>query len=251
MIPLAAISTLQLISVILVLLLLFLGFKIVETNWSYRIGKPHQWETAVEVGLVSKKLRRIERFYRDKVRFYTFWFQIERLKRESIAGAFAEVGVYRGETAKMIHAMDPSRTFHLFDTFAGFDERDINNEHTTEHTTIDFSNTSVDDVKLLIDGGDKIIIHRGYFPETTKNLEEQTYSFVHLDADLYQPTLAALKYFYPRLSSGGVIIIHDYNHKWEGVRRALGEVMPSISETLVEIADAEGSVMIVKNNVES
>ena len=106
---------------------------------------------------------------------------------------------------------------------------------------IDFSNTSVDDVKLLIDGGDKIIIHRGYFPETTKNLEEQTYSYVHLDADLYQPTLAALKYFYPRLSSGGVIIIHDYNHKWEGVRRALGEVMPSISETLVEIADAEGS----------
>lgn len=247
MLLLAAMSTLQLISTILVLIVIFLGFKIVEANWSYRIGKPHQWETAVEDGRVSKKLRRIERFYRDKVRFYTFWFQVERLKREGTAGAFAEVGVYRGETARMIHAMDPSRTFHLFDTFEGFDARDLKNEKTTEHTTIDFSNTSEEAVKLLIDGGDKIIVHRGYFPETTKDLEEQNYALVHLDADLYQPTLAALKYFYPRLSPGAVIIIHDYNHTWEGVRRALAEFMPGISESLVELTDCEGSALIVKN----
>lgn len=247
MLLMAAMSTLQLISTILVLSALFLGFKIVEANWSYRIGKPHQWETAVEDGTVSKKLIRIERFYRDKVRFYNFWFQVEYLKKHKVVGAFAEVGVYRGETARMIHAMDPSRTFHLFDTFEGFDERDLKNEKTNEHTTIDFSNTSEEGAKLLIEGGDKIIVHRGYFPETTKNLEEQNYALVHLDADLYQPTLAALKYFYPRLSAGAVIIIHDYNHTWEGVGRALAEFMPGIPETLVELADCEGSAVIVRN----
>lgn len=244
---LAAMTTLQLISTILVLSAIFLGFKIVEANWSYRIGKPHQWETAVEDGMVSKKLRRIERFYRDKVRFYTFWFQIERLKKDKIMGAFAELGVYKGETANMIHAMDPSRTLHLFDTFEGFDKRDTKNENTEEHTTIDFSNTSEDGVRHAIDGGDKIIVHPGYFPETTKNLEEQNYAFVHLDADLYQPTLAALKYFYPRLSPGAVIIIHDYNHTWEGVRRALSEFMPTVPESIVELTDCEGSAVIVRN----
>ena len=34
--------------------------------------------------------------------------------------------------------------------------------------------------------------------------------FVHLDVDLYAPTLASLEYFVPRLVDGGVIICDDY-----------------------------------------
>src|SRR5882672_4360748 len=103
---LTVLTTTQLISVILVIVFLFLGFKLLETTWSYRISKPHQWEEAVRIGQVSSRLKKMERFYRDKVRFYTFWFQIERLRKEKIAGAFAELGVYKGETARIIHTMD-------------------------------------------------------------------------------------------------------------------------------------------------
>jgi hypothetical protein len=35
---------------------------------------------------------------------------------------------------------------------------------------------------------------------------EQQWAFVHLDVTLYEPTLKALEYFYPRLVAGGVII---------------------------------------------
>src|SRR5450432_913033 len=111
----AAITSLQAVSIVLVLTTLILGFKILETNWSYRISKPYQWEAADKKGEIPKPLKRMERFYRDKVRFYTFWFQIQRLKRDNVGGAFAEVGVYKGETAKMIHEMDTSRSLHLFD----------------------------------------------------------------------------------------------------------------------------------------
>ena len=73
------------------------------------------------------------------------------------------------------------------------------------------------------------------------------FAFVHLDADLYQPTLAALRYFYPRMVAGGVIIIHDYNHNWDGARKAVNEFVTEIPETLIEIADWQGSAMIVRN----
>jgi O-methyltransferase len=244
---LAMMSTVQMISAILVLMAVYLGFKILETNWSYTISKPHAWDQAVKAGRISKELKKSERFFRDKVRFYNFWLQIERLKKEGVTGSFAEVGVYQGETANIIHAMDPTRTFHLFDTFEGFDSRDLEGEIKSGHEDIDFSDTSQESVRQLIGGGEKVVIHPGFFPETTKDLPDQSFAFVHLDADLYQPTLAALKYFYPRLSPGGVIIIHDYNHNWAGVRKAVEEFKPSIPETFMEIADWQGSAMIVRN----
>ena len=102
-------------------------------------------------------------------------------------------------------------------------------------------------VKNLFTGAENIFFYKGYFPETTKDLKDETFALVHLDADLYQPTIAALNYFYPKLSPGGVIIIHDYNHTWEGIARAVDEFKKTIPESNIPISDGQGSVMIVKN----
>ena len=243
----AALTTLQLTNIILVLIFLFLGFKYLETTWSYKISKPYKWEMAVKNGEISNRLKKLERSYRDKVRFYTFWFEIERLKKDHVPGAFAEVGVYKGETAKIIHEMDTSRSLHLFDTFEGFAKQDLETETADAKNSIDFSDTNVKLVTELIDGNSNIVFHKGYFPDTARHLEVQKYAFVHLDADLYKPTLAALHYFYPRLPEGGVIMVHDYNHTWAGVKRALTEFQSSIPENITELPDWQGSVLIVKN----
>ena len=58
-----------------------------------------------------------------------------------------------------------------------------------------------------------------------------------------------MKFFYERLSPGGVIIIHDYNHTWDGIKRALDEFLPTIPESLIELPDWQGSAMIVKNKI--
>lgn len=242
-----ALTLFELATITLVVTFLFIAFKLAETNWSYKISKPHAWEEAIRNGEVSKKLKRIERSYRDKVRFYTFWLQIQRLRKESIQGAFAEVGVYQGESAKMIHEMDNTRSFHLFDTFDGFTKQDVAVEKIDEvNRSVDFSNTSVETVVKFIEGNDNIIIHKGSFPTSAEHVPEKKYAFVHLDADLYTPTLAALRYFYTRLSEGGVMIIHDYNHTWNGVTNAVDEFCKTIPENLLPIADWQGSVMIVK-----
>ncbi len=242
-----ALTIIELSTIAILIVFLFLAFKLAETSWSYKISKPHAWEEAVKKGEVSKKLKRIERFYRDKVRFYSFWLQIQRLKKENIRGAFAEVGVYQGETAKMIHEMDSSRKLHLFDTFEGFNKQDIAIEKIQDiNRSVDFSDTSVESVLKFMEGSENILIHKGYFPASAVNLSDESYAFVHLDADLYNPTLAGLHYFYPRLSAGGIIIIHDYNHTWEGVTKAVDEFIKTIPENLVSIADWQGSVLIVK-----
>lgn len=246
---LLSIDTFQIISIILVLIFFFLGFKLLETNWSYKISKPYLWDAAIKEGKISDKLKTIKRSFQDEVRFYTIWFQINRLRSQNIIGAFAELGVYKGETARMIHEMDNQRRFYLFDTFKGFDLNDLALEISTDkkYSTSHFSDTTIESVKQFIDGNENLVFIPGYFPESAAGLNEEHYAFVHLDADLYKPTIAALNYFYPKLSPGGVILIHDYNHNWSGLRKAVDEFLISIPESLIEIADSQGSAIIIKN----
>ncbi len=53
-------------------------------------------------------------------------------------------------------------------------------------------------------------IVQGWVPQVLSQLPDRRWSFVHLEVDLYEPTLGALEYFYPRVNAGGVIITDDY-----------------------------------------
>lgn len=243
-----SITLLDVINVVLVLIFIALGLQYVGAKWSYKISKPWRWEEGMVNHSLPSAVLKIERTYRDKVRLYTFWLTVERLNQQRVPGAFAEVGVYKGETAQILHHLDPSRRLHLFDTFSGFPEADLADKPAAADE-VDFTDTTVNEVRTLIKGNDNIIFHPGYFPDTASNLHEPVFAFVHLDADLYQPTLAGLKYFYPRLAPQGVIIVHDYNHNWPGVKQAVDEFIKDLPEDIVPIADWQGSVMITRNKL--
>ena len=138
----------------------------------------------------------------------------------------------------------------LFNTFTGFAEKDLEQENTKggKYTTKEFSDTNLETVKEYMNAGENVIYYPGYFPSTAIGLDNRKFSFVNIDADLYLPTIEALCFFYPKLSPGGVILIHDYNHTWDGIKKALDEFMPTIPETIIELPDWKGSAMIVKNS---
>ena len=47
---------------------------------------------------------------------------------------------------------------------------------------------------------------------------------MNLDADLYEPILAGLEFFYPKMVRGGVILIHEYfSAGYVGVKKAVNE----------------------------
>jgi len=184
----------------------------------------------------------------DWVRNNTFELVISQIKEKNIFGSIAELGVYRGDQASIISKLFADRPFYLFDTFEGFSQIDIQLEtgRFSESSTSDFSDTSLEIVLSKLTNPQRCIIKKGFFPETAKGLET-SFCFVSLDVDLYAPTLAGLKYFYPRLSRGGAIFVHDYNNiRYKGVKQAVDEYLNMNYYPSIQIPDSAGSIIILK-----
>lgn len=232
---------------VLIILLVLLA-RFAWNMWFSAAFQPQEWIAARKDGRVGRKLLALSRRYPDKVRFFTWWLQVERLKREQVPGSFAEVGVYKGESARVLHYMDQARLFHLFDTFGGFAERDLAMEtgEAAVYTTRHFADTNARKVSEKIRGNDKLIIHQGYFPDTADAVSGEMFALVNLDADLGRPTRAALDYFYPRLSPGGVIFVHDYNRKWEGILKAVDDFAKESGEIPILLPDADSTAIFIK-----
>lgn len=238
----------QIVQIILLGIILVYLIYYVYTVLFDKKYQPKAWQDAVKNGRISKQLQKLEKNYPDKVRFFNFWFQIERLKKEQINGAFAELGVYKGDSADLIHQMDESRKFYLFDTFEGFTKTDLSGEtgKAATYTTKNFADTSIEKVRSRLKS-DQFIFCQGYFPDTAKGLENEKFALVNMDADLYKPTKAGLEFFYPRLSRGGIILIHDYNPDWPGIVKAVDEFVATIPEPQIVLPDQDSTVMIFKS----
>lgn len=174
------------------------------------------------------------------------------LEVRRVYGSLAEVGVYRGDTARLIHHYLPERPFHLFDTFEGFDERDTESEEAVTGDAVasgQFVDTSVQQVLDRIQPRNRnVVIHPGSFPESCDDrIRHEKFAFVHLDVDLYRPTLAGLELFYPLVVPSGYIVVHDYN-AWHGARKATDEFLADRLEIAVPMPDKSGSAIIVKGH---
>lgn len=182
-------------------------------------------------------------YSQDPVRYASIWLSIRNIEDENIPGDIAELGVYRGKTSKIIHNLCPERRMLLFDTFNGFPE-----DHLEGREDNRFQDTSVSNVLEYIGNTDNIEIRKGLFPDTAKGLESNAFSLIILDMDLYEPTLAGLRFFYPRLSKGGYIHIHDYNspESSNGCKRAVLEFKREEEILVVEIPDRYGTAIIRK-----
>lgn len=124
-----------------------------------------------------------------------------------------------------INEFFPNKTLYLFDTFEGFDERDlIKEDKETQKLGTHLTNTSVQLVIDKMPHPSNVVIKKGWFPESAVGLDNEKFCFVNLDPDLYEPILAGLEFFYPKMLKGGVILIHDYFNKgYPGVRQAVSE----------------------------
>lgn len=171
------------------------------------------------------------------------------LEDKEVSGAVAELGVYRGDFAKVINTVFPDRKLYLFDTFEGFPEEDMNYE-TENNLLLDtvgkLSNTSVEYVMGRMPHPERCVIRKGYFPETAAGLEDERYAFVNIDVDLYKPILAGLEYFWPRMAENGYIFVHDYfSFSYAGTKKAIEEFSERFHVGFTPIGDTL-SVAFVK-----
>ncbi len=174
----------------------------------------------------------------------------EQIRSLGVEGCAAELGVYRGDFARLINAAFPDRPLLLFDTFGGFTQSDVELERSlglSGAKTGDFSDTSVEDVRAVLPHPELADFRVGYFPDSFLGCEGLGFAFVSLDADLYAPTLSALELFWPRLSPGGCIMVHDVNGKqYPGAGKAVSEFCGRNSILPLPICDLHGSVVLSK-----
>jgi O-methyltransferase len=124
----------------------------------------------------------------DKVRC----FMLYQCARNSawIAGDIAEIGVFRGGTAKLLAktTAPAGKTVHLFDTFAGMPSVDSSADL---HQAGDFANTSIEAVQAYLHDCSNVRLYKGFFPSTAQPVEQRSFALVHIDVDIYTSVLSS------------------------------------------------------------
>jgi len=174
-----------------------------------------------------------------KKRCYWIWLLAQYASTKK--GEMAEIGVYKGGTARIIAKSCPEKKIHLFDTFTGMPE--VKSEIDC-HKKGDFADTSLELATDFLSDCSNVIFHPGFFPETALNLKDQEFCFVYIDVDIYSSTKDCLNYFYNKMSIGGVIVFDDY--KWKacpGVKKAIDEFLKDKPERPIETEEYQCAII--------
>lgn len=205
--------------------------------------------------------------YRDYVRFRTVELLAEEIRNrfsesELRTYSIAEAGVFLGDFSQHINDVFPECNLYLYDTFEGFDEKDLKEEKGGNYTETGYLNRLSESFRNI--GGDtnnkiKVVsekmkhpdmckFRKGYFPDSAVNEKNLNWVFVSLDMDLYKPIKDGIMYFYPKLVEGGYIMIHDYNSaEFHGVKQALREAQEILGRIYyLPLTDAGGTIVLTK-----
>ncbi len=155
-------------------------------------------------------------------------------------GEFAECGVYKGGTAKILAEIVQDRPLHLFDTFSGMPEADPVRDL---HKAGDFADTNVQTVRQYLAGHKNVNCMRGMIPESLELVRDSRFAFVHVDLDIYLSIMSACNFFYPRLQAGGILLFDDYGYSsCPGARTAVDEFFSDKPEVPLVLTTGQCSV---------
>ena len=145
----------------------------------------------------------------------------------------AECGVYKGGTAKILAEIVADRPIYLFDTFTGMPETDASRDL---HKAGDFADTDIESVREYLSGHSNVSFFPGLIPHSLAPVRDRTFSFVHIDLDIYTAIKSACEFFYPRLEPGGILLFDDYGYaSCPGARAAVDEFFADKQEIKISI----------------
>lgn len=135
----------------------------------------------------------------------------------NLDGDFVECGVNKGFLSSAIMAYldwnSLNKHFWLFDTFAGLDERYVNEEE-KQRGRLEFSKKAYsecyEEVKDNFSEFKNVHLIRGSVPDTLGNVSISKVCYLSLDMNCAAPEIAATSFFWDKLVSGGVVLLDDY-----------------------------------------
>jgi hypothetical protein len=127
------------------------------------------------------------------------------------------------------------KTFYLLDTFAGLDPRYITagerrsgslkkSEQSLRHGIYVGSVHRVR-ANFAQWRNQRIIV--GAVPETLDQVDARAVAFLHIDMNCAPPEVAALRFFWPRLSPGAFVLLDDYANRGRDEQRVAMDALAS------------------------
>lgn len=137
-----------------------------------------------------------------------------------VAGDFVELGCYKGETslllARLLKSHSSDKKLWLYDSFAGLPEK------TTKDVSVAGEQFKAGELfvskrevveKFKRSGLPFPIIKKAFFEDLNPDSDlPAKIAFAFCDGDLYGSIKTSLKLVAPKLTDGGIIVVHDYNN---------------------------------------
>ena len=169
----------------------------------------------------------------------------------SVGGDIAECGVFKaGSSFLMMSASEGTgKRFFGFDSFEGLSEPGEKDQTGKDTAFVwkknDMAVTLDIAQKNLEKFGDLCTIYKGWIPDRFNEVTDHKFSLIHIDVDLYDPTMSSLEFFFPRMSKGGVIVCDDYGFETcPGARKAMDEFFSSKNMSVIHLPTGQGVVFI-------
>jgi len=190
----------------------------------------NDFEFLKEVRLLPCNDRQLERLY-----------VVKQLAEycSTIEGDFAECGAYLGSSAFFI-AKQRSKKVYLFDSWEGLSDPTIQDGTYWKKGDL---RSDLEKAMQNLRHFENVEYLKGWIPSRFNEVQNKTFSFVHIDVDIYEPTKDSLNFFWERLTPGGVLICDDYGFEnCPGARKAMDDFFAGFSK-IISLPTGQGMVI--------
>jgi hypothetical protein len=168
-------------------------------------------------------------------------------------GDFVECGVNYGFfSSAVMEFLDWDRlgkTFYLLDTFAGLDSRSVSAGESGEEGLKKSEQllrngmyvSGVEGVRANFAQWQNQRIIVGAIPDTLDQVDARAVAFLHIDMNCAPPEVAALRFFWPRLSPGAFVLLDDYAYRgFEEQRLAMDALAKELGVQICALPTGQG-----------
>jgi len=179
-------------------------------------------------------------------------FMIYQLAKgiSNMEGDTAECGVFMGHGSWLILNAERKKScaHHIFDSFEGVSEplKDIDNHSSPNAYQWKKHDMAypLEKVKTKLKEFPQVKYYKGWIPDRFQEVKDCRFKFVHVDVDLYQPTLDSFEFFYDRMNTGGIILCDDYACPGTpGALKAVDEFMADKPENVITTVPGSGFII--------
>ncbi len=179
-----------------------------------------------------------------------------------IPGDFVECGTNVGFMASSImqyldwNSID--KRFYLIDTFTGPVLSQLNTQEIEDGRKEFFDKLrslggldyTFEEVKRNFAEWKKAIVIKGVIPDILDSVPASSVAFLHIDLNCALPEVAALRFFWPKLSPGAHILLDDFAYSgFEPQRLAMSSVADELGVTIAYLPSGQG--LLIKSGAET